>query len=65
MRNPKESFPLFIPEYYPSEITYQILSITKDMHLQGGIKKGKAAFSCWTNQKNGGRKSDKHDLIIK
>ncbi len=44
MRNPKESFPLFIPEYYPSEITYQALSITKDMHLQGGIKKSKGAF---------------------
>lgn len=45
MRNLRESFPLFIPEYYPSEINYQPLSITKDMHLQGGIKKGKAAFS--------------------
>ncbi len=44
MRNPKESFPLFIPEYYPSEMIYQALSITKDMDLQGGIKKGKAAF---------------------
>ncbi len=44
MRNPKESFPLFIPEYYPLEITYQALSITKDMDYQKQIKKSKAAF---------------------
>ncbi len=33
-----------IAEQYPSEIIYQALSITKDMDLQGGIKKSKAAF---------------------
>ncbi len=44
MRNPKESFSLFIPEYYPLEITHQALSITKDMDLQNKINKSKAAF---------------------
>jgi len=33
-----------VAEQYPSEVIYQALSITKDMDLQGGIKKSKAAF---------------------
>jgi len=44
MRNPKESFLLLLPEQYPSEMIYQALGITKDMDLQGGIKKSIAAF---------------------
>ncbi len=44
MRNPKESFPLLLPEQYPSEMIYQALSITKDMDHQRQIKKNKAAF---------------------
>ncbi len=44
MRNPKESFPLLLPEQYPSEIIYQALSVTKDMDHQKQIKKSKAAF---------------------
>ena len=33
-----------IAEEYLAEVIYQALSITKDMDLQGGIKKNKAAF---------------------
>lgn len=33
-----------VAEQYPSEVIYQALSITKDMDLQGGIEKSKAAF---------------------
>ena len=51
MRNPKKSFPLFIPEQYPSEMIYKAFSITKDMDLQRGIKKNKTAFFAGLIQK--------------
>ena len=33
-----------VAEQYPSEVIYQALSITKDIDLQGRIKKSRAAF---------------------